>query len=211
MRIAILLSALTLLLATVAQAQQSTLIIRSDAACTLTVNGMPQGQLTAGAAKPVPVGPGEQMVECAAGGAKSDQVLEVFPGAQKVVNIKLAVQVASLARFKADANRVLDTQTGLTWLASDNGKDIDWHDAGRYCAGFSPGTWSLPSMNELQQLSGEWGAVASPLFTLTSRWFWSNERVGSEKARGYVLHYGVRDSTLVYSTDLRALCVRRSS
>lgn len=203
---------LALLLATPALAQQSTLIIRSDADCALTVNGMAQGSVTAGSAKAVAVGPGEQLVECAAGGAKAEQVLEVFPGAQKVVQIALASKVAVQARFKADANRVLDTRTGLTWLAADNGYDIDWNAATSYCAGVSPGTWELPRMSELQAISGPDGAGRSPLFKVWG-WHWSNEshyENGSAKAWAMNLYDGRRFSPSVSSRHYRALCVRRS-
>ena len=206
------LAALLLLLTSPAQAQQSTLIIRSDADCALTVNGMSQGQVSAGAAKPVSVGPGEQLVECVgAGGAKAEQVLEVFPGTQKVVNIQMAAKAALVARFQGGAGTVLDTQTGLTWMAKDNGYDINWNDARSYCSRISPGSWSLPSMSELQRLSGSEGATASPLFKLTGS-HWSNELDGSEKARIMALSDGYRGSFPVsYPDDGRALCVRRSS
>lgn len=206
---------LVLLLAVVpapTYAQQSTLIIRSDSDCVLTVNGMAQGQVAAGAAKAVTVGPGEQLVECVAGGAKAEEVLEVLPGLQKVVQIKMARQT----RFKADANRVLDTKTGLTWLAADNGYDIDWNKAKGYCAGVSPGTWTLPSVSELQAISGPDGAIESSLFKLTDSWFWSGEssyRNGSTDIWQVAVVTGDRGS-LSASDDgvhMRALCVRRRS
>lgn len=203
-----------LLLAAPAFAQQSTLIIRSDADCALTVNGMAQGQMPAGAAKAVTVGPGEQLVECAAGGVKVEQVLEVFPGAQKMLKIALASKVAMPARFKAGDGTVLDTKTGLTWLAADNGYDIDWNKARSYCARISPDTWELPSVNELQAISGPDGALGSTLFQLTG-WHWSkesNDRYGSAEAWLMLLRHGRRGSLPVSFTSYsRALCVRRRS
>lgn len=64
-RIWISLGALALLALPVTVAAQSTLIIRSDAACSLTVNAQAQGPLQAGTAKAVKTGGGEQLIEWA--------------------------------------------------------------------------------------------------------------------------------------------------
>lgn len=46
-----------------------------------------------------------------------------------------------------------DPTTGLTWAAKDNGKDVSWKDAAKYChdlrlAGYSD--WRLASLSELE-------------------------------------------------------------
>ena len=163
-----------LLIAAPIQAQQSTLMIRSDADCALTVNGMPQGLVTAGSVKAVTVGAGDQLVECSAGGVKDEKVLEVFPGAQKLVNIGLAGEIKRRARFKAGSNTVLDTESGLTWLAADNGASISWSSAKGYCAKFSPGVWVLPTVAELQTLSG--ADAEGVAFKRSASNFWSSEQ-----------------------------------
>lgn len=47
---------------------------------------------------------------------------------------------------------VLDTQTNLMWAARDNGVDINWNNAKRYCEGYRGGgytDWRIPTQNEL--------------------------------------------------------------
>jgi len=54
-----------------------------------------------------------------------------------------------------DNGTVLDTKTGLMWASKDNGVDIDWHDAKRYCDRYTGGgytDWRLPTMDELESL-----------------------------------------------------------
>ncbi|MDI6688543.1 MAG: DUF1566 domain-containing protein [Desulfobacterales bacterium] len=50
---------------------------------------------------------------------------------------------------------VLDTKTGLMWAARDNGEDITWHDAKRYCDNYRGGgytDWRMPTIDELMNL-----------------------------------------------------------
>ncbi len=50
---------------------------------------------------------------------------------------------------------VKDTKTGLMWAAKDNGEDIGWKDAKKYCENFKGGgytDWRLPSLDELEGL-----------------------------------------------------------
>ncbi len=44
---------------------------------------------------------------------------------------------------------------GLMWAAEDNGEDIDWKDAKRYCDDFEGGgykDWRMPTLDELESL-----------------------------------------------------------
>jgi hypothetical protein len=119
-----------------------------------------------------------------------------------------------------------DKRTGLGWTKSDNGRDIDWNDAGSFCAAKSGG-WRLPTIEELAAIYDE-GAAApnlarcanascrvSPLFQLSGPWFWSatplgNEvKDGDELAWGVLLVNGARTQALrFFSYGARALCVR---
>ncbi len=59
-------------------------------------------------------------------------------------------------RFIAYANgTVLDTRTGLMWAANDNGEDINWYDAEKYCENYIGGwhdDWRMPTLDELAEL-----------------------------------------------------------
>jgi hypothetical protein len=51
-----------------------------------------------------------------------------------------------------------DPSTGLIWTAKDNGKDVSWNSATKYCrnlriAGYSD--WRLPNLTELQGIYDE--------------------------------------------------------
>ncbi len=221
---------LALLALPLAASAQSTLIIRADATCALTVNAQSQGQLVADTAKAVGVGAGEQLIECkAANGARVEQTLSVDGGTQKIVNLKLAAKETAVAsgidkRFSAPGDgTVLDSQTGLQWAQRDNGQNINWNNARSYCSNLSTsgGGWRLPSMDELEGIydatatlttsCGGYTCRASPLFSLTGPIAWSNQSNGSSKAWGFGLGNGVRYSTTVSGGLHRALCVRRRS
>lgn len=59
-------------------------------------------------------------------------------------------------RFTAgDKGIVLDTRTGLMWAPKDNGEDIDWASAKRYCENYRGGghtDWRMPTQDELAGL-----------------------------------------------------------
>lgn len=62
-------------------------------------------------------------------------------------------------RFVALGNdAVRDTHTGLEWTGRDNGHDLSWHDADRYCRTLTLGgrtSWRLPEIRELEGLYDE--------------------------------------------------------
>ena len=114
--------------------------------------------------------------------------------------------------------RLRDSQTGLTWTQSDNGSDIDWNGANSYCQGKG---MRLPSIDELAAIYGRAGGgtagcgghtcKVSPLFRLTSFWFWSGTMEGSSRAFTLYLYDGSRyTDPLGNAGNLRALCVGRS-
>ncbi len=50
---------------------------------------------------------------------------------------------------------IVDSHTDLMWAIQDNGKDIDWWEAKKYCEDFSAGgysDWRLPDIKELATL-----------------------------------------------------------
>ncbi|MCP4681765.1 MAG: DUF1566 domain-containing protein [Desulfobacterales bacterium] len=65
-------------------------------------------------------------------------------------------EIAGDGRFIAYANgTVLDTKTGLMWASSDNGEDISWNDAKKYCENYLGGwhmDWRLPTLDELAEI-----------------------------------------------------------
>jgi hypothetical protein len=125
-----------------------------------------------------------------------------------------------------------DPSTGLIWTAKDNGKDVTWRDAVKYCrnqnfAGYSD--WRLPSIDELQGIYDDAGFSAphpkNSMLVLAGRAKgglllsgareWSSSRVLDDRGHntGYAWQYdylhGRRwKDPLGYTGSLRALCVR---
>jgi hypothetical protein len=126
-----------------------------------------------------------------------------------------------------------DPSTGLAWTAKDNGSDISWSKAVKYCqslnlAGYSD--WRLPSIDELQNIydgsgfsaphsKGSVLALAGRAkggLLLTGAREWSISRVIDDRghqtgiAWQYDFSHGKRwrYDPIGYTGSLRALCVR---
>jgi tetratricopeptide (TPR) repeat protein len=129
-------------------------------------------------------------------------------------------------RFIAyDNGTVLDTKTNLMWAAKDNGKDINWEGAKKYCESYRGGgysDWRMPAIAELKGLfktgpgyapqCGSDTVYVTNLITLTGYWVWSSESKTENGVSGAgLVHFYVGDSGFgdpvspVYS---RALPVR---
>lgn len=87
---------------------------------------------------------------------------------------------------------VRDNETGLLWADKDNGGDIDWPDAQRYCAAMGPG-WDLPSAEDLmriydaqrqvhQECIGQLHCAITPLISVTGLTPWTRQGNGDSEA-----------------------------
>jgi formylglycine-generating enzyme required for sulfatase activity len=107
--------------------------------------------------------------------------------------------------------------SGPEWADSDNGSNVDWNKAMRYCASKGSG-WRLPSVAELQGSyavgqptpCGPYECKFASKSRLTVPWFWSNEQNGSSEAWYVNLGNGTREAVDVegWLNSQRALCVR---
>lgn len=124
------------------------------------------------------------------------------------------------ARFQTtEDGGVRDAQTGLIWAAKDNGGDIDWQAAQRYCQS-QGASWRLPSSAELIQIYapansevqdciGKLTCKITPLIQLSGLTPWSNDSNGATEAFYVYLNDGKQYSYSVSNTQgKRALCVR---
>jgi hypothetical protein len=107
-----------------------------------------------------------------------------------------AGEIARDGRFIAfDNQTVLDTKTNLMWAAKDNGRDINWYNAKKYCESYRGGgytDWRMPTQDELAQLYDAGKAQRSDaqqnplhltgLIRLTDCCPWSSKTRGSEAA-----------------------------
>ncbi len=129
----------------------------------------------------------------------------------------LAAEVKTGVRFQLlPGPIVLDSQTGLMWATTDNGKDATFYDAEKHCDLFQAGgydDWRLPDIKELMTLylpgkRNSSGCFMSELFTLSECSFWSSY---SSIGGAALFNFRVGKRSFGYNRDsyqLRALAVR---
>jgi hypothetical protein len=201
-----------------AQSRMSTLVIKADRDCALSVNGQSKGKLIAEQTTSVKVQAGEQLIECVSEDRQRVEVTQRVPAGEQVV-VRLTVRPPE--RFEAVADGVKDHDHNLVWASADNGADIDWGDAQHHCTAKGSG-WALPSVAQLQALydasgtltqscGSNWICKVTPLIRLSRPVFWGSEPNGSSEAWYVFLPDGDRVSrAVVAAVNARALCVRRS-
>ena len=117
-----------------------------------------------------------------------------------------------------DDGAVLDINTGLAWAATDNGADIDWSDARRYCEAMGAG-WQLPSPSDLISLYDASGTITracgesickvTPLLLVTAGFHWTRMQDNDTRTWVVDLSNGARQSMAAINPfHIRALCVR---
>ena len=117
---------------------------------------------------------------------------------------------------KTEAGIFVDPRTELTWTRKDNGSDVDWYGAKRYCDDLTLGgfKWRMPTIDELETLYDPGVAARYKIrapFELTTCCPWSSTMRGSDSAWNFDFYGGTRGHThLAGSSFGRALCVRRS-
>ncbi|MDM8555952.1 DUF1566 domain-containing protein [Desulfococcaceae bacterium HSG7] len=83
------------------------------------------------------------------------------------------------------------------WASKDNGYDINWNNAKRYCESYKDGghsDWRMPTINELASIydkskNNRYGYHVSPLIGISESCLWSSELRGSKAAR-FDFHIG---------------------
>ena len=135
------------------------------------------------------------------------------------------------ARRAQDLSYWTDPSTGLMWAGKDNGKDVSWQQAMKYCrdlrlAGYLD--WRLASLGEMQGIydknanaPGRAGPGRSFVFHVKGNLFlsgnqWSSTRLVDDRGRpsGYASRFDFNEGRvfngdeLWFHTNKRALCVR---
>lgn len=142
----------------------------------------------------------------------------------------------SLAQQTQARGYWIDPHTGLMWTAQDNGSDLNWHKAIKYCRDLrleGHSDWRLPTVEEFEGIydgSGFsapvprkgmiWVLAGKPKggLQLTGNLEWSSSRVLDDRGHrtGYAWEFdfphGRRwHDPLGYNASKRALCVSSSS
>jgi len=112
-----------------------------------------------------------------------------FPG------MGLTEEISKDDRFVANSNgTVLDKESGLMWAVKDNGEDVNWQGAKRYCERYRGGgytDWRMPTLEELAGLYDQTKTYKSAcgddvhlteLIRLTCCCSWTSEKRGSNAA-----------------------------
>ena len=111
---------------------------------------------------------------------------------------------------------VVDTSTGLTWAAKDNGRDVNWQEANEYCENYrggGPTDWRMPTLDELAGIynkskKNRRGYRVTELIDISACCPWASETDGSGAAN-FSFRNGLRLSvTVSHSYGNRALPVR---
>jgi Protein of unknown function (DUF1566) len=130
----------------------------------------------------------------------------------------------------------VDPSTGLMWAANDNGKDVSWKKAVKYCrnlrlAGYAD--WRLASLGDLEGIYDKGanapGRAGSPANDRPVTWHvkgnlfltgnqWSSNQLVDDRGHpsGYAMRFDFNEGRvfngdeLSFRTNKRALCVRGS-
>lgn len=113
-----------------------------------------------------------------------------------------AVQAKEIARdgnfIAYDNDTVLNKQTKLMWAAKDNGSDVNWANAKKYCENYRGGgytDWRMPIQNELIGLYDAaktykadcgFDVHLTKLIRLTCIFVWASNTFDSEAASVYL-------------------------
>ncbi|MDX1502303.1 MAG: DUF1566 domain-containing protein [Thermoanaerobaculia bacterium] len=194
-------------------------VFRADAEALLWVDGEELGPLVAGEPTVFPLRVGQHRVRAVSARfpeAEFTRTVRVRDGSDGEVSVKLERPIRDLQR-RQRRERILRRDEGprpLMWSRRDNGADVRWAQAERYCSDLSLGgyeDWRLPTVEELKSIQALWSVAPLKIigaFTLTGCCPWSAEREG-EKAWNFNFRYRRPFlGSAAYSLDLRALCVR---
>ena len=129
-----------------------------------------------------------------------------------------AEQTAGDNRFVVHGNGTgLDTKTGLMWAVHDNGREISWHDAKKYCESFRGGgytNWRMPTQEEAATLYdsrkiGNGGCHMAHAIDMTECTLWNIAKIGKSRPALFMFKYGGRQWRPIPSSKIgRALPVR---
>ena len=116
---------------------------------------------------------------------------------------------------------IKDSHNGQLWTRQDNQFNINWKSAEAYCEALAldDGGWRLPALSELEGLydktktlmvaCGRSTCEVTPLFSLSSFWFWSSDQTKTNETWGFNLAIGVRNAIPVSHSEVRrVLCVK---
>lgn len=147
--------------------------------------------------------------------AHLDRALQLgLPAKETTASADLRIELLYAAARRRTREVFTDPDTGLMWTVRDNGDDVDWATATKYCAaltlrGFSD--WRLPTLDELAAMSDRSQIhlykIRRPL-ALSACCPWSSTRI-SGTPTVFAFNFGEPWPYKGPPLNCRALCVRR--
>lgn len=138
--------------------------------------------------------------------------------------VTLSQALAAEGRFLTlDDGTVQDQKTGLIWASRDNGSNITWSSAKKYCENYTKGgfrDWRMPTASELKSLYAKSPKVKGKDYSqlidmvttsikISAPWVWTNRRRSGTKSSAFGFNYGVtRGMHRGTGSNRRALPVR---
>jgi hypothetical protein len=132
------------------------------------------------------------------GPAPADTTGEKASADASAQNVVPAKEIAKDGNFIAyDNGTVLDKKTGLMWAAKDNGSDVNWDNAKKYCESYRGGgyaNWRMPTQNELEGLYDGtkpyktdcgFDVHLTKLIRFTCIFAWASDTFGSAEAASF--------------------------
>lgn len=211
--------AILLMLAPVAVvAKKSTLIVKTDTACALSINGKSLGTLQVDLPRNLQMPVGKQQISCTHDSRRVERTETLKSGGTVTVQLVLPPP----ERFEIIPEGIRDNAQKLIWNKADNGSNIGWTGAKQHCVAMGAG-WKLPSGENLLSLFDANSAneftldfngtpyllkPATALIKFSGGGYWSDE-VNEYGVWGVNLATGTRYTFTFDAVNFtRAICVR---
>ncbi len=115
-----------------AKAQSTELIVHTDLACQLLVDGQSRGAVTAGTHAHLSPSPGEHRIEAIATDGAAHWEQTVIAESASPQHLDILVRAAGQPE-PHEREYWQDPNTHIIWAASDNGSGVSWSQAAYYC------------------------------------------------------------------------------
>jgi hypothetical protein len=221
--------------------QQTALLVSCDMNCIWTLDKAPQGALSGGEEKLIPVSPGRHTLRADPPDHLMyfEILIVVAEGEQQKVKLLLKFwhdKYVNRNKGKSANARTLadlalhptwtDPATGLMWTRTDSGVNLTWQQAVDYCANLTLGGysgWRLPEIEELAGLYDPahpvmgWKTASGVVYFLRGEQLlmnrqWSNTAAKDTwEAQYFIFENGDRYTHPREDAGMGALCLRRAS
>jgi hypothetical protein len=208
------------------------LLITTDAAATIVIDGVSLGELQPGdeLAHEVTRDEGEIKavgVDAAAAQVKRPYAFKKSPEEELgprpetaelpliTIRIRMAKTIRTLRKTERQEKIYPDFSDGVMWTREDNRANVTWNAARKYCDELDLGAyrdWRLPDLEELSSLQALWSQAAfktADTIRLSDCCPWSSTEIDEENAWNFNFRFRREfEGRKGHSFGMRALCIR---